>query len=102
MADTDPLAAALEEIRERREATGLRDTTDLAVVLGRHAQSSADVPRLLAAVEAALAEAAKWKRLAAPGDAQDECADNLRQAITRELLGEAGPTVNDHHQEGNP
>ena len=52
---TDALAAELAAIRDRNEATGRRDTADVAVVLGRHAQSAADVPRLLAAVEAALA-----------------------------------------------
>ena len=50
----DRLSAALEEIRDRRESAGRRDTTDLAEVLGRYAQSAGDVPRLLAAVEAAL------------------------------------------------
>lgn len=55
------------------------------------AAARSDVPRLLAAVEAALAEAEKWKRFAAPGDAQDECADDLRAAITRALLGEEAP-----------
>ena len=94
MAEADLMAAELKRIGNREK---IAYASPRAMAL-----SGADVPRLLAAVEAALAEAAKWKRLAAPGDAQDECADNLRQAITRELLGEAGPTVNGHHQEGNP
>jgi hypothetical protein len=94
MADADPLAAELKRIGDRHKAAYVSPWA--------MSQSGADVPRLLAAVEAALAEAAKWKRLAVPGDAQDECADGLREAITRALLGEATPAVNDHHQEGNP
>lgn len=90
MAEADPLAAALEEIRERSGMAADPGVANL-VRTYRAVESADDVPRLLKAVEAALAEAAKWKRLAAPGDAQDECADNLRQAITRELLGKEPP-----------
>jgi hypothetical protein len=42
---------------------------------------------LLAAVEAALGAAAGWKRFAAEGDAQDECADELRKVIAAALTG---------------
>jgi hypothetical protein len=89
-ADKMPVYAVAPSATDRSDPRVYR--ADLAGIRNADAEFIAgareDVPRLLAAVEAALAEAAKWKRLAAPGDAQDECADNLRQAITRELLGE--------------
>lgn len=87
MADPDPLAAALERIGERTADVRAAYATGFGGNAAAR-ESAEDVPRLLAAVEAAIASASRWKRFAAPGDAQDECADDLRQAITRELLGE--------------
>ena len=66
MAD-DEVTAELKRIREQREWTAM--------------------PRLVAALEAVLKLAGEWKQFAVSGDAQDECADKLREAITRELTG---------------
>jgi hypothetical protein len=84
MHDTDRAAAALAEIRERYEYLG-------PLYQNPHFMLDAvvqDVPRLVAAVEAALNAADRWKQFAALGDAQDECADELRATITATLTGE--------------
>jgi len=88
MAD-DP-AALLAPIRERHALATTPDPDP--VLFGSLFQAKshlvrADVPRLLAAVEAALKLPDKWKRFAARGDAQDECADELRAVIAAELTG---------------
>lgn len=83
----DAVAAELAPIRERHVQHARLSGTCVYCA----ERWPCDAARLLAAVEAALARAAKWKRLSVPGDAQDECADDLRTVITRVLLGlEAG------------
>lgn len=72
MAD-DKVTAALDDIRMQAEDHGL--------------VPAADVFRLLGALDAALALPAQWQRFAAAGDAEDECATELREAISRALLG---------------
>jgi hypothetical protein len=47
-------------------------------------QSALDVPRLLEALEAARKLTVRWKNFAASGE---ECADELREAITTALTG---------------
>lgn len=51
------------------------------------AHSRQDVSRLLKAVEKLLAAADRWQLYAAEGDAQDECARDVREIIARELTG---------------
>jgi hypothetical protein len=88
MPDSDP-SSILAEIRDRRDgadADGLWRPTIAALDLGHD-----DIPHLVAAVEAALKLADQWKQFAAAGDAQDQCAGELREAITAALTGqEAG------------
>ena len=89
MTEADPLAAALAGIRERHEGAE-------TYALG----SAEDVPRLLAAVEAALKLASGWAD--GPIDATSaltedrdwvraDCGEGLRQAITLALTGEEKP-----------
>lgn len=74
---TDALAAELAAIRDREQAR--------------------DVPRLLAAVEAALALAGKWEYGPVDGTSaltedrdwvRADCGAGLREAVARALLGE--------------
>jgi hypothetical protein len=69
MKDTDPVAAALEEIRER------------------YAARPGDVERLLAVADSALELVTEWKQIPFAVRASDECADELRTAITAALTG---------------
>jgi hypothetical protein len=57
---------------------------DLGELMPRYA-------RAVAAVEAALKLADSWKQFAAPGDAQDECADQMRGDIALALLSKETP-----------
>jgi hypothetical protein len=77
----DPPPAALAEIRNRRALAYASPA--------RMAESAADVPRLLAAMEKLLKAADRWQLYAAEGDAADECAGDVRRIITRELTREA-------------
>ena len=79
----DHLASALTAIRERY-ATLDDPCGDFAVVIGRYKHCADDVPHLLAAVEAVLKLTVRWKNFTASGE---ECARELRAAITRELTG---------------
>lgn len=92
----DPVAAYLEEVRKRAALTkpsahgytprgeqlpgGPADDWLIA-----NLEAAADVPRLLAAVEAALGLAPHWERFGDGQDAQSECAKELREAITGAL-----------------
>ena len=83
MKDTGPVAAALDEIRERAGYAK-------EYMQGDPMPSSLDdVPRLLAAVEAALNLTARWQSFGDGEDAQSECANELREAITAALSGPA-------------
>ena len=82
MTDTDP-SATLSAIRER----GYRNGATGAECARLSDAAAVDIPVLVAALEAALKLADEWKTFAAPGDAQDECADELREAITAALAG---------------
>ncbi|HMH92367.1 MAG TPA: hypothetical protein VK586_14935 [Streptosporangiaceae bacterium] len=85
MAD-DELSAVLAEIKARNEwRIEYHAYTPWTV---EHDVPEGDVRRLLAALEAALRAADGWKRFAAEGDAQDECADELRKVIAAALSGE--------------
>ena len=64
------VAAFLADARKRWEVFGEADA----------------FPALVAAVEAVLAKADEWARFGAPGDAQSECAEDVREAIAAELL----------------
>ena len=87
MADETPgrVAATLAAIRERNEQ--LRTRYGYVGGLLELAKAKDDVPRLLAAVEAALGLAAGWKQIPFAVRASDECADELREAITTALTG---------------
>lgn len=95
MADADSLAAALAGIRGRSADVA----TAFATGRGGNAaarESAPDVPRLLAAVEAALrlADRAKpvtWWNGTHSARAWTLDPDELREAITRALLGEETP-----------
>jgi hypothetical protein len=81
----DDLADDLAEIKARNEwRIEINRYTDYTV---EHDVPEGDVRRLLAALEAALSAADGWKRFAAEGDAQDECADELRKVIAAALTG---------------
>lgn len=71
----DALAAYLDDARKRWDVFGEADS----------------MPRLLAAVEAGLSVAGRWQSFGDGHDAQSECARELREAISRELLGEGKP-----------
>ena len=86
----DDPAALLSPIRERSGAalefplSGFAEDSIRACT-----QSAMDVPRLLAAVEAALKLAGKWdaERLRLDTEAYEICARALRAAITTALVG---------------
>lgn len=103
MAD-DELAAALAEIRAVDSSPALALLSEAcraarkgyAPEFGEEEIDAADNAvtaldlargRLVAALEAALGAADGWKRFAAEGDAQDECADELRKVIAAALTG---------------
>ena len=96
MADTpaDRIAAYLAEAGERSRSA-LSGTQSFGHGATMQA-SAADVPPLLAAVEKVLAEADRWAALAPPDDwgesmhgtALADAGRSLREAISRELLGE--------------
>jgi hypothetical protein len=99
--DPDLLAAELAGIRERSQrasaagAFSARGAYPEAI-----SRSAADVPRLLAAVEAVLALAGEFDTEdgTTPEDAQIlgrpvSRGDRIRQAITRELLGKEGTSA---------
>jgi hypothetical protein len=84
MSMAEDVAALLAGWREAAEASTEPDDVAFLIL-------AADaMPRLVAAVEAALKTAGDWKRFAASGDAQGECADELRAAITAALLRKEG------------
>ena len=93
-ASDDRVASTLAEIRQNHAdseaARGLHDLSDRADVFY---SSVMDVPPLLAALEAVLKAADRWQQFAADGDAQDECARELREDIATALSGPA--TVED-------
>ena len=82
MTEPDP-SATLAGIKER----GYRNGATGAECARLSDAAAVDIPVLVAALEAALKLADEWKTFAAPGDAQDECADELRAAITAALAG---------------
>ena len=90
----DPLTAFLAGAAERSR-TALTGTQSFGHGATMQA-SAADVPPLLAAVEKVLAEADRWAALAPPDDwgesmhgtALADAGRSLREAISRELLGE--------------
>jgi hypothetical protein len=86
----DPLAAKLDEAREAIAAMP-REFGTLPLDEARASFAAGNLwgtaENLLAAVEAALSAADGWKLFAAEGDAQDECADELRNAILAALTG---------------
>jgi hypothetical protein len=85
-----PLAAALAEAREEIAAMP-REFGILPLNVARASCAAGmltgTAEKLLAAVEAVLSAADGWKRFAAEGDAQDECAGELRKVIEAALTG---------------
>ena len=84
MPDDDWVATTLAGIRQRNDWA-----SDRYAEVSELRESLADVPLLVAAVEAVLALADDWSQLSALR-AQDECAGELREAITAVLTKEAG------------
>lgn len=83
----DPVAAYLAETAEliaRRDELVARMTVaavDAPTFNAAQDRLAERVPALAAALTAVLALPVQWKQFAVPGDAQDECADELREAI---------------------
>jgi hypothetical protein len=91
MAD-DELAAALAEIKHDHRQHVSVNFPAPGVCVSNRERWPCQAYRAAAAVEAALSAAAGWKRFAAEGDAQDECAGELRKVIAAALAGKG----NDH------
>jgi hypothetical protein len=89
VADVGPLAAALEEIRERSGMAADPGVTNL-VRTYRAAESAKDVPRLLAAVEAVAALCRDTDGNWLPPQSELPVGE-FQAAITRGLLGEEAP-----------
>lgn len=90
--DGNVARALLEEIREgQRQALAEIDPEPLAPDCVTDLVATA-VPRLLTALNEVLKAAAEWQRFAAEGDAQDECAREIRKIVARELAA-AGPEM---------
>jgi len=97
---TDPAGHAPDPGPVRAELARIRNRAALAYASPAAAgASAADVPRLLAALDAVLGMPGKWDEIDdGPVSALTEdrgwvraaCARDLREAITRELLGEEG------------
>jgi hypothetical protein len=86
----DTARGLLDEIREgRRQALEEIDLEPLAPDCVTDLVTTV-VPRLLAALDGVLKAAADWQRYSAEGDAQDECAREVRKIVTRELTGTEG------------
>jgi hypothetical protein len=83
----DELAAAIAEIKHDHRQHVSVNFPAPGVCVSNRERWPCQAYRAAAAVEAALSAADSWKLFAAEGDAQDECADELREAIARELTG---------------
>ena len=80
----DDLSSALDQIRERAETASKIEVSWKQQILRARASAN-DVPSLLAALDEVLKLADEWQRFAVEGDAQDECAREVRKVITSEL-----------------
>lgn len=87
VAGDDRVAATLSEIRESHRQHVSMSYPEPGICVSRDGRWPCDSARLLAAVEAALALADEWKQIPFAVRASDECADELRAAITAALTG---------------